>query len=208
MIIAIDGPNAAGKTTCIDYLKTELARSVPVVCMDIKSCTQLGNDLKKQMTARHTFDMSDIHTLRLASAHIELIEKAIEIDREMDGVVLLDRTISSFYVYQRCGVSGYENSTELYKRFLAPLEYQIDILYLSASLETITERLKQRGDANHLLDDLASIYYAYSEYFTHIRPADYTLTEHDSLDMIVRTILGDQIKKLENHMVQQNFLGG
>jgi len=192
MILAVEGPNACGKSTFIDTLiarlKKDHPRGPPIHMLDIRQHTHLGKDVVKTMNARDTFHLSESILMRMAAAHIELIENAMCLEKISPCLVILARTLPSFYVYQYAQSSLCDKALELYQRFLSPWEYSSEIVYMATDYATTKQRLISRGDAEHLMEDLGSLWCEYQAYFTGVRKPNYTVADQHSSNATVEQI--------------------
>jgi thymidylate kinase len=140
-------------------------RGRDIELVSIKDILVKYPDLHQALTSRKTFDFNDVQILQMVASHIELITTSIARSITNNSIVILDRSIPSYFVYQSLGNMA-DISTLLYRNILKPYESHLCCIYLAPGIDVIKQRLSIRADANHLVDKIPDIYERYEHYFS------------------------------------------
>lgn len=193
MFVVFEGCNGCGKTTTIDaFIKNPPPLFNKIIRVTIKDTLKKYPKLLEAFKTRHTFGLTLDQTHSLAYAHIDFINECVELADQQDAIVIADRSIASFYVYQQMGTGKYV-SMEIYKEQLQKLEAHIHYIYLAPGIDVLLNRLVNRHDSIHLLPYVKDLSGLYDRYFQHELTGGEALTVRD-------TDLTTIVAKVSNHL--------
>ena len=165
-IIIIEGYDGTGKTTLCKRLVEEFDGVYFHCPSGKKPLTKGMYDLFKDYN-----DMDETTKLfMILATHVENIQTMNEL-KATGEVVIADRSLLSTYAYQHI---NYENFNEILNRVDFPTLNVDDALILTASIETLQERLLGRSDNDNLdvyfMTNLERIMTKYHEHYLDIYP--------------------------------------
>jgi thymidylate kinase len=155
-IILIDAPNGAGKDYLISGLSSKIEERYPTTFVDILTIKSLLKDeLKNKVVERKTYDFNQNLFKELMDKHIEFlryIDKSLnEIPSEdfTSKVVLINRYIPSFYVYQMCmndtppTLEEWNDFNTRYQQILTDIanRHKVIQIFILPDEDTLIERL-------------------------------------------------------------------
>lgn len=165
-IIIIEGYDGTGKTTLCKKLVEEFD-GVYFHCPSGKKPLTKGiYELFKDYN-----DMDETTKLfMILATHVENIQSMNEL-KAAGEIVIADRSLLSTYAYQHI---NYDNFSEILGRLDFPVLSVDDVLVLTASIETLQERLTLRTDSDNLdvyfMSNLERIMTKYHEHYLDIYP--------------------------------------
>ncbi len=159
--LEVEGTDGSGKSTLMDSLKKSLHSRYPskrIVCLPEFSDTPLGymvgNVIKEKTFFSLGVKKSNLplaETLCLAGDYIAKLEKLKQCPNPNPDIIISDRGIATFWVYQEMRLNKtYRNSEDVFKEWMDHMFSQIEppdlTVILTSSEESLRQRLANRGD--------------------------------------------------------------
>lgn len=191
MIVALEGCNCSGKTTVMQAIMKATngsLRGKDIKLATIKDEVAKYPELHQTLLTRRTFEFNDVQLLQMVSAHIENIKNNIARSQADNSIIILDRTVPSYYVYQSTG-DMVDIAVLLYRNILKVYEKQLRCIYLAPGIDVVKQRLINRGDANHLVEKMEPIYNRYEYYFQYEYTGVVETIRCSHLDTIVDKVI-------------------
>lgn len=191
MIVVLEGCNCSGKTTVMQAVMDATGgniRGKNIQLASIKDEVVKYPELHELLVTRRTFEFNDVQLLQMVASHIEHITNNITRSKSNNSIIILDRSIPSYYVYQGTG-DMFNIAMTLYRNVLKMYEKQLCCIYLAPGIDVVKQRLANRGDANHLVEKIAPIYDRYEQYF------------QNEYDGIVKTIHCTNINSIVDRII-------
>jgi thymidylate kinase len=196
MLVVLEGPDASGKTTILNHLKTIYPNAICTNVFDNEYGRLVKQLLNYVFIKKYQFkdtpfakEFSRIHKLELMKNVISntytLMEENIVSN---DTLVIMDRWVPSFYAYQK----PYLNQ-EILDFFSQYFDYHEGLFtrpnfsfYLMPPQKVIIDRLHAKRDKDHLddhfIEHITSIIKDYYYFFSYYDDADYYEVVDTSLD--------------------------
>lgn len=191
MIFILEGCNCSGKTTIMESVMRATNGNIDgseIELVSIKDILIKYPDLHKALTTRKTFDFNDVQILQMVASHIELITTSITRSINNNSIVILDRSIPSYYVYQGIG-NMVDISMLLYQHMLKPYEEHLCCIYLAPGIDIVKQRLSARADASHLVEQIPAIYDRYEHYFNNVYTGLVKTIHYTNIDSITDRVI-------------------
>lgn len=142
-LIAIEGPEGAGKSTQINHLKNLLqAKGYTVICTREPGGTPVGEQLRNLVLNEYVGIKSEI--LIFFASRLEHISQVIKPAIERGDIVITDRFIDSSYAYQGFGREALPFVEAVDNLVMDGFEAD-HTLYFSIPYELMLDRMRQRG---------------------------------------------------------------
>ena len=194
--ISFEGPDGAGKSTQIEYLRQYLEeKGLDSLFTREPGGTRIGEQIRDMLLDKENSDMTArAEALLYNASRAELVEKVIQPALDEDKIVVCDRYIDSSIAYQGFGRGLGTKVTEVSKFAVKNLEPDLTFL-LMISPEDVKDRLDQDN-----LDRLESEDFEFKkrvlegfesvaeEYRFRVRVIDATLPKEEIRDMIIKEI--------------------
>lgn len=148
-LIAVDGIDGAGKTTCVATLSKVLQQQYPespVTQVSLLGTGAIGQTVRAAVDRSYDHCSKSTIAVWMAAAILETYQRCIKPNLDAGHCVVVDRWISSYLAYQSYA-EGTQIATSLYyhvlnKELLQPALY----LWLNPDLTVIKQRLALRPD--------------------------------------------------------------
>ena len=152
MFITVEGVDAAGKSSQIEIIKDEIAKTtgLEIVTTREPGGTDLANEIRTLVKTRDMDPLTEL--LLMNAARKDHIEKVIKPAVQAGKVVICDRFTDSTYAYQ--GVQGKctKEQITLLKNLVQEDLDPDATFYFDVSLETSKSRRNTRGEADDRLE--------------------------------------------------------
>ena len=194
--ISFEGPDGAGKSTQIEFLKEYLEdRGLEYIFTREPGGTKISEKIREMLLDKENSDMTArTEALLYAASRAQLVEKVIEPALKEGKIVVSDRYIDSSIAYQGFGRDLGPKVTEINKFAVNELEPDLTFLMM-ISPDDVKERLDQdnldRLESENLefkkkvLEGFESVA---EEYRFRVRVIDATLSKEEIRDSIIKEV--------------------
>lgn len=194
--ISFEGPDGAGKSTQIEYLRQYLEeRGLDAVFTREPGGTRISEEIRSMLLDKENSDMTArTEALLYAASRAQLVEKVIQPALNEGKIVVCDRYIDSSIAYQGYGRDLGPKVTEVNKFAVNDLEPDLTFL-LMISPDDVKERLDQENldrleseDLEFKKKVLEGFESVSEEYRFRVRVVDATLSKEEIRDRIIKEV--------------------
>ena len=194
--ISFEGPDGAGKSTQIEYLKEYLdERGLESVITREPGGTQISEKIRDMLLDKENADMTArTEALLYSASRAQLVEKVIQPAIDSGKIVVCDRYFDSSIAYQGFGRSLGPKIAEINKFAVNELEPDLTFL-LMIDPEDVKERLDQENldrleseDLEFKRKVLEGFESVAEEYRFRVRVIDATLPREEIRDRIIKEV--------------------
>ena len=196
--ISFEGPDGAGKSTQIEFLKQYLEdRGLEYIFTREPGGTKISEKIREMLLDKENSDMTArTEALLYAASRAQLVEKVIEPALKEGKIVVSDRYIDSSIAYQGFGRDLGPKVTEINKFAVNELEPDLTFLMM-ISPDDVKERLDQDNldrleseDLEFKKKVLEGFESVAEEYRFRVRVIDATLSKEEIRDSIIKEVEG------------------
>ena len=194
--ISFEGPDGAGKSTQIEFLKQYLEdRGLEYIFTREPGGTKISEKIREMLLDKENSDMTArTEALLYAASRAQLVEKVIEPALKEGKIVVSDRYIDSSIAYQGFGRDLGPKVTEINKFAVNELEPDLTFLMM-ISPDDVKERLDQDNldrleseDLEFKKKVLEGFESVAEEYRFRVRVIDATLSKEEIRDSIIKEV--------------------
>lgn len=194
--ISFEGPDGAGKSTQIEFLKEYLEdRGLEYIFTREPGGTKISEKIREMLLDKENSDMTArTEALLYAASRAQLVEKVIEPALKEGKIVVSDRYIDSSIAYQGFGRDLGPKVTEINKFAVNELEPDLTFLMM-ISPDDVKERLDQDNldrleseDLEFKKKVLEGFESVAEEYRFRVRVIDATLSKEEIRDSIIKEV--------------------
>ena len=194
--ISFEGPDGAGKSTQIEFLKQYLEdRGLEYIFTREPGGTKISEKIREMLLDKENSDMTArTEALLYAASRAQLVEKVIEPALKEGKIVVSDRYIDSSIAYQGFGRDLGPKVTEINKFAVNELEPDLTFLMM-ISPDDVKERLDQNNldrleseDLEFKKKVLEGFESVAEEYRFRVRVIDATLSKEEIRDSIIKEV--------------------
>ena len=194
--ISFEGPDGAGKSTQIEFLKQYLEdRGLEYIFTREPGGTKISEKIREMLLDKENSDMTArTEALLYAASRAQLVEKVIEPALKEGKIVVSDRYIDSSIAYQGFGRDLGPKVTEINKVAVNELEPDLTFLMM-ISPDDVKERLDQDNldrleseDLEFKKKVLEGFESVAEEYRFRVRVIDATLSKEEIRDSIIKEV--------------------
>ena len=194
--ISFEGPDGAGKSTQIEFLKQYLEdRGLEYIFTREPGGTKISEKIRKMLLDKENSDMTArTEALLYAASRAQLVEKVIEPALKEGKIVVSDRYIDSSIAYQGFGRDLGPKVTEINEFAVNELEPDLTFLMM-ISPDDVKERLDQDNldrleseDLEFKKKVLEGFESVAEEYRFRVRVIDATLSKEEIRDSIIKEV--------------------
>lgn len=192
MFIVLEGPDGSGKTTLIEISK-EYNLNKDIYYTTAFS-SEYGKLAKQLLNSYYSKNINQTTKIELISKSIISTYDTVIAPLRDDNIVVCDRWVPSFYVYQDC-----KNNKEARDVYMQYFDYLVGLIvqpdhtfYLEVDQNTLLERIANRQKDlldNYAVSNLSRIISGYKEFISNNKH-NYTILTRDNIDQFV-TFLRD-----------------
>ena len=194
--ISFEGPDGAGKSTQIEFLKQYLEdRGLEYIFTREPGGTKISEKIREMLLDKENSDMTArTEALLYAASRAQLVEKVIEPALKEGKIVVSDRYIDSSIAYQGFGRDLGPKVTEINKFAVNELEPDLTFLMM-ISPDDVKERLDQNNldrleseDLEFKKKVLEGFESVAEEYRFRVHVIDATLSKEEIRDSIIKEV--------------------
>ena len=194
--ISFEGPDGAGKSTQIEFLKQYLEdRGLEYIFTREPGGTKISEKIREMLLDKENSDMTArTEALLYAASRAQLVEKVIEPALKEGKIVVSDRYIDSSIAYQGFGRDLGPKVTEINEFAVNELEPDLTFLMM-ISPDDVKERLDQDNldrleseDLEFKKKVLEGFESVAEEYRFRVRVIDATLSKEEIRDSIIKEV--------------------